>query len=401
MAELGAERSHASVLAAAHERIRADAAARGLARTVVIAHAFVTGGQASESERDIRVGGIGDAPASALAGCSYLALGHLHGQQRVGTGGATTARYCGSPLAFSFSERHHHKSVTLAEIDGDGAVTTQCWHAGAAAAPRGTRPPRRPARPGRRRPGRPGRRLGQGGAHRPGQARRADGAAAREMAAHDGARLPARGRAAGPEPTWGGWPRRRTRWRSAGCSSSSWRGPARRGPAGRAAAGRGGGPAWRGGGLMRLHRLELQAFGPYATRQRIDFDRLAASGLFLLEGPTGAGKRTILDAITFALYGGLAGEDVRRGPAPVPLRRPGRRAVGDAGVLAARRPLPGDPGAGAPAAQAARRGLHHRGHARAPATAGGGAWLSLSSNKAEAGDLITEIVGLSRSSSPR
>jgi exonuclease SbcC len=60
---------------------------------------------------------------------------------------------------------------------------------------------------------------------------------------------------------------------------------------------------------MRLHSLELQAFGPYATLQRIDFDRLAGGGLFLLEGPTGAGKTTILDAITFALYGGLAGQD--------------------------------------------------------------------------------------------
>jgi exonuclease SbcD len=124
MAELGAERSHASVLAAARERIRADAAARGLSRTVVIAHALLTGGQPSDSERDIRVGGIGDAPARALAGCSYLALGHLHGQQRVDAG-ATTAGYSGSPLAFSFSERHHHKSVTLAEIGGDGTVETQ------------------------------------------------------------------------------------------------------------------------------------------------------------------------------------------------------------------------------------------------------------------------------------
>src|SRR5580698_2894031 len=60
---------------------------------------------------------------------------------------------------------------------------------------------------------------------------------------------------------------------------------------------------------MRLHNLELQAFGPYARRQQIDFDRLAGGGLFLLEGPTGAGKTTILDAVTFALYGGLAGQD--------------------------------------------------------------------------------------------
>ena len=60
---------------------------------------------------------------------------------------------------------------------------------------------------------------------------------------------------------------------------------------------------------MRLHRLALEAFGPYAAAQDIDFDALSVSGLFLLEGPTGAGKTTILDAITFALYGGLAGED--------------------------------------------------------------------------------------------
>jgi DNA repair protein SbcD/Mre11 len=124
--ELGAERSHASVLAAASARIRADASARGLPRTVVLAHALVTGAQLSESERDIRVGGIADAPAAVLAGCCYLALGHLHGPQRVPVPGSiTTARYSGSPLAFSFAERHQAKSVTLAEIDGAGNVTTR------------------------------------------------------------------------------------------------------------------------------------------------------------------------------------------------------------------------------------------------------------------------------------
>lgn len=125
MAELDADRSHASVLAASARRISEDAAARGLSRTMVAAHAFVTGGQACDSERDIRVGGIGDVPASVFAGCSYLALGHLHGQQQVATGGSTVARYSGSPLAFSFSERHHTKSVTLADIDRDGRTQTQ------------------------------------------------------------------------------------------------------------------------------------------------------------------------------------------------------------------------------------------------------------------------------------
>jgi DNA repair protein SbcD/Mre11 len=125
MAELAAERSHTSVLAAATRRIRDDAAARGLSRTVIAAHAFVTGGQACESERDIRVGGIGDVPAGVFAGCSYAALGHLHGQQRVTTGTATVARYSGSPLAFSFSERDDTKSVVLADIDAAGQATTQ------------------------------------------------------------------------------------------------------------------------------------------------------------------------------------------------------------------------------------------------------------------------------------
>jgi DNA repair protein SbcD/Mre11 len=125
MADLDAERSHAAVLAAAAARIRADAAARGVTRTVVLAHAFVTGGQACDSERDLRVGGIGDAPVSVLAGFSYLALGHLHGRQAIPAGEGTVAGYCGSPLAFSFSERDHVKSVTLADVDAAGRVVTE------------------------------------------------------------------------------------------------------------------------------------------------------------------------------------------------------------------------------------------------------------------------------------
>ncbi|RKT80012.1 exonuclease SbcC [Terracoccus luteus] len=57
---------------------------------------------------------------------------------------------------------------------------------------------------------------------------------------------------------------------------------------------------------MQLHLLEMTAIGPYAGTERIDFSRLGRAGLFLLEGPTGSGKSTIIDAITFALYGRLA-----------------------------------------------------------------------------------------------
>ncbi|MEV7661138.1 SMC family ATPase [Paenarthrobacter sp. NPDC089316] len=58
---------------------------------------------------------------------------------------------------------------------------------------------------------------------------------------------------------------------------------------------------------MRIHRLEIEAFGPFATPQHIDFDQLSAQGLFLLNGATGAGKTSILDAICFALYGSVPG----------------------------------------------------------------------------------------------
>lgn len=58
---------------------------------------------------------------------------------------------------------------------------------------------------------------------------------------------------------------------------------------------------------MRLHRLELSAFGPFAETAVVDFDELGADGLFLLHGQTGAGKTTVLDAIAFALYGSVPG----------------------------------------------------------------------------------------------
>ncbi|TCP56274.1 exonuclease SbcC [Tamaricihabitans halophyticus] len=58
---------------------------------------------------------------------------------------------------------------------------------------------------------------------------------------------------------------------------------------------------------MRLHRLELTAFGPYPRSETIDFDELGADGLFLLHGDTGAGKTTLLDAVAYALFGAVPG----------------------------------------------------------------------------------------------
>jgi DNA repair protein SbcC/Rad50 len=58
---------------------------------------------------------------------------------------------------------------------------------------------------------------------------------------------------------------------------------------------------------MRLHHLRVTAFGPFPGTEEIDFDELCEAGLFLLTGPTGAGKTTILDAVCFALYGSVPG----------------------------------------------------------------------------------------------
>ncbi|HEU4675128.1 MAG TPA: SMC family ATPase, partial [Motilibacteraceae bacterium] len=58
---------------------------------------------------------------------------------------------------------------------------------------------------------------------------------------------------------------------------------------------------------MRLHRLELTAFGPFAQTVEVDFDRLNDASVFLLCGDTGAGKTTVLDGICFALYGDVPG----------------------------------------------------------------------------------------------
>lgn len=118
-------RSHEGVLSAAMDRIRSDLQGRSDVRSFVMAHAFVVGGAPSDSERDLSVGGVDSVPSGVFDGVDYVALGHLHGPQQVTVpGSATVARYCGSPLAYSFSEKAHRKSTVLVEIGPEGPPTT-------------------------------------------------------------------------------------------------------------------------------------------------------------------------------------------------------------------------------------------------------------------------------------
>ncbi|MBA8989846.1 exonuclease SbcD [Curtobacterium pusillum] len=116
-------RSHQAVVGAAMDRVRADLAERPGTRSVVVAHAFVGGTEPSDSEQDIRVGGVDRVAESVFDGIDYVALGHLHGPQRVGV--SDRVRYAGSPLAFSFGERNQRKSVTVVDLDASGAVTVE------------------------------------------------------------------------------------------------------------------------------------------------------------------------------------------------------------------------------------------------------------------------------------
>ncbi|MGX1129067.1 exonuclease SbcD [Streptomyces glaucescens] len=121
--EFGVEKpGHETVLAAAMDRVRADLVGRSPGtRSVVLAHAFVTGGEPSDSERDITVGGVAAVPAGVFDGVDYAALGHLHGCQTI----TERVRYSGSPLPYSFSEAAHRKTMWLVDLDADGAVTAE------------------------------------------------------------------------------------------------------------------------------------------------------------------------------------------------------------------------------------------------------------------------------------
>lgn len=108
-------RGHTGVLTEAMRRINADRSRRGL-RSIVLAHAFVTGGAGSDSERPIAVGGVEQVGGGVFDGPDYVALGHLHGPQTL----TERLRYSGSPLAYSFSEAAQRKSAWLVDFDVDG-----------------------------------------------------------------------------------------------------------------------------------------------------------------------------------------------------------------------------------------------------------------------------------------
>ena len=87
-------------------------------RNVLLTHQFVTGASTCESE-EISVGGSDNVDASVFDGFDYVALGHIHGPQNIGS---NRIRYCGTPLKYSFSEADHYKSVTVVELGAKGKL---------------------------------------------------------------------------------------------------------------------------------------------------------------------------------------------------------------------------------------------------------------------------------------
>ena len=106
--------SDSEALAAAIEAMEIDPGVRN----VLVAHQFVVGGERSESE-ELLLGGTDGVDARVFDGFDYVALGHLHGPQKLGR---ESLRYCGSPLKYSFSEAEQKKSLTVVELREKGVV---------------------------------------------------------------------------------------------------------------------------------------------------------------------------------------------------------------------------------------------------------------------------------------
>lgn len=91
-------------------------------RSVAVAHAFITGGKSSDSERELSVGGAANVDYHIYDGYNYVALGHLHGPQKAGR---EHIRYSGSLLKYSIDEQHQDKGVLLIDMDGEGEISLE------------------------------------------------------------------------------------------------------------------------------------------------------------------------------------------------------------------------------------------------------------------------------------
>jgi exonuclease SbcD len=121
-AEAGGRLSHEGVTRLALAAIRRDLATRAGCRSVLVAHAFVAGGQSSDSERQLSVGQLDRVSVEAFAGFDYVALGHLHGSQQLD---GPRLAYSGTPLPYSFSEERQRKSVRLVQLAADGSASVE------------------------------------------------------------------------------------------------------------------------------------------------------------------------------------------------------------------------------------------------------------------------------------
>lgn len=147
---------------------------------------------------------------------------------------------------------------------------------------------------------------------------------------------------------------------------------------------------------MRLHRVRVQAFGPFAEAVEVDLDTLSAHGLFLLHGPTGAGKTSLLDAVCFALYGVVPGARAAlRGTA----LRSDHAATGVAPVVEVELTVRGR------RLEVVRSPAWERPKARGTGTTTeqasvrvreltGGAWVPLATRLDEAGHLLSGLLGM-------
>jgi DNA repair protein SbcC/Rad50 len=148
---------------------------------------------------------------------------------------------------------------------------------------------------------------------------------------------------------------------------------------------------------MRVHRLEVTAFGPFADTQVIDFEPLNAAGVFLLTGHTGAGKTSILDAICFGLFGQVPGvrdkaKTYRSHHAP-PEVAP--RVVLEVTLQGHRLRLTRQPVWSRPSRRAKSGSVEEKARATAEELVDG-AWVTRSTRADEVGHLVSRLLGLNR-----